>query len=212
MTGFGLAGGTDGDSGIGDFGAKGMKSFVDDHQCTDICRALTLESSYALVMPDGEDEEQDESDPEDEYLSRYSHFSEATLDTFFAHSKSGPVKCIEAPYCQQYFGGPSDAFLSCAHFFGGHSRYILDFIPFHTLTALVMPDDEDEEKDSGLSQFVGYRSRDVILLSVQNRIFQIPHAARAIAKYPAQHGIDSAIRAQRVCTGVKHRYLFHFHG
>ncbi|KAJ7902399.1 kinase-like domain-containing protein [Mycena leptocephala] len=58
----------DGDSGIiGDFGVKGMKSFVDDHQCTDLCRALTLKSLYALVMPDDEDEEKD-SDPEDDNL------------------------------------------------------------------------------------------------------------------------------------------------
>ncbi|KAJ7842432.1 kinase-like domain-containing protein [Mycena leptocephala] len=44
----------DEDSGIGDFGEKGIKSFIDDHQCTDLCRALTLESSYPLVMEEGD--------------------------------------------------------------------------------------------------------------------------------------------------------------
>ncbi|KAJ7800434.1 kinase-like domain-containing protein, partial [Mycena olivaceomarginata] len=30
----------DGDSGVGDFGRKGIETFVNDHMCTDLCRSL----------------------------------------------------------------------------------------------------------------------------------------------------------------------------
>ncbi|KAJ7895786.1 kinase-like domain-containing protein [Mycena leptocephala] len=56
----------DGDSGIGDFGEKGIKSFIDDHQCTDLCRALTLESSYPLVMQEDGDFSSGKDSDEDE--------------------------------------------------------------------------------------------------------------------------------------------------
>ncbi|KAJ7928313.1 kinase-like domain-containing protein [Mycena leptocephala] len=56
----------DGDSGIGDFGEKGIKSFIDDHQCTDLCRALTLESSYPLVMQEDGDPSSGKDSDEDE--------------------------------------------------------------------------------------------------------------------------------------------------
>ncbi|KAJ7810136.1 kinase-like domain-containing protein [Mycena leptocephala] len=56
----------DGDSGIGDFGEKGIKSFIDDHQCTDLCRALTLESSSPLVMQVGGDSGSGKDSDEDE--------------------------------------------------------------------------------------------------------------------------------------------------
>ncbi|KAJ7921281.1 kinase-like domain-containing protein [Mycena leptocephala] len=56
----------DGDSGIGDFGEKGIKSFIDDHQCTDLCRALTLESSYPLVMQEDGDSSSGKDSDEDE--------------------------------------------------------------------------------------------------------------------------------------------------
>ncbi|KAJ7911766.1 kinase-like domain-containing protein [Mycena leptocephala] len=58
----------DGDSGIGDFGEKGIKSFIDDHQCTDLCRALTLESSYPLVMQEGGDSSGKDSDEDEDPL------------------------------------------------------------------------------------------------------------------------------------------------
>ncbi|KAJ7889353.1 hypothetical protein B0H14DRAFT_1167860 [Mycena olivaceomarginata] len=58
----------DGDSGIGDFGEKGIKSFIDDHQCTDLCRALTLESSYPLVMQEEGDSGSEKDSDEDEDL------------------------------------------------------------------------------------------------------------------------------------------------
>ncbi|KAJ7885239.1 kinase-like domain-containing protein [Mycena leptocephala] len=54
------------DSGIGDFGEKGIKSFIDDHQCTDLCRALTLESSYPLVMQEDGDSSSGKDEDEDE--------------------------------------------------------------------------------------------------------------------------------------------------
>ncbi|KAJ6486042.1 kinase-like domain-containing protein [Mycena vitilis] len=53
-----------GESGIGDFAEQGIKSFLDGHQCTDLCRTLTLESSYALVMPDDEQSGSSDSDEE----------------------------------------------------------------------------------------------------------------------------------------------------
>ncbi|KAJ7905017.1 kinase-like domain-containing protein [Mycena leptocephala] len=56
----------DGDSGIGDFGEKGIKSFIDDHQCTDLCRALTLKSSYLLVMQEDGDPSSGKDSDEDE--------------------------------------------------------------------------------------------------------------------------------------------------
>ncbi|KAJ6566837.1 kinase-like domain-containing protein [Mycena capillaripes] len=47
-----------GDSGVGDFGWEGIKTFVNDHNCTDLCRSLSLDTSYPLVMPkDGEEDE-----------------------------------------------------------------------------------------------------------------------------------------------------------
>ncbi|KAJ7925694.1 kinase-like domain-containing protein, partial [Mycena leptocephala] len=48
----------DGDSGVGDFGREGMETFVHDHNCKDLCRSLSLDTSYPLVMPkDGEEGE-----------------------------------------------------------------------------------------------------------------------------------------------------------
>ncbi|KAJ7926924.1 kinase-like domain-containing protein, partial [Mycena leptocephala] len=47
----------DGDSGVGDFGREGIETFVHDHNCTDLCRSLSLDTSYPLVMPkDGEED------------------------------------------------------------------------------------------------------------------------------------------------------------
>ncbi|KAJ6556996.1 kinase-like domain-containing protein [Mycena vulgaris] len=37
-----------GDSGIGDFGAKGIQSFIHDHKCNDVCRSLGLDESVIL--------------------------------------------------------------------------------------------------------------------------------------------------------------------
>jgi len=39
---------TDGNSGIGDFGVDGIKTFIRDHQCGDICRRLGLDKSITL--------------------------------------------------------------------------------------------------------------------------------------------------------------------
>lgn len=45
------------DSGVGDFGREGIETFVHDHNCTDLCRSLSLDTSYPLVMPkDGEED------------------------------------------------------------------------------------------------------------------------------------------------------------
>ncbi|KAJ6473885.1 kinase-like domain-containing protein, partial [Mycena sanguinolenta] len=48
-----------GDSGIGDFGIQGIKSFFRDHICGDICLRLHLEKSAPLKLSDEEDEEED---------------------------------------------------------------------------------------------------------------------------------------------------------
>ncbi|KAJ7453494.1 kinase-like domain-containing protein [Mycena latifolia] len=37
------------DSGMGDFGASGIETFIKDHRCNDICRGLRLNKSYPLV-------------------------------------------------------------------------------------------------------------------------------------------------------------------
>ncbi|KAJ6465319.1 kinase-like domain-containing protein, partial [Mycena sanguinolenta] len=48
-----------GDSGIGNFGIQGIKSFFRDHICGDICLRLHLEKSAPLKLGDEEDEEED---------------------------------------------------------------------------------------------------------------------------------------------------------
>ncbi|KAJ7431817.1 kinase-like domain-containing protein, partial [Mycena galericulata] len=40
----------DSDSGVGDFGIEGIKTFVKDHECNEICRGLALHESYPLVI------------------------------------------------------------------------------------------------------------------------------------------------------------------
>ncbi|KAJ7735776.1 kinase-like domain-containing protein [Mycena metata] len=39
-----------GDSGIGDFGKPGIQTFIRDHKCGDVCRALDLEKSVPLTL------------------------------------------------------------------------------------------------------------------------------------------------------------------
>ncbi|KAJ7327592.1 kinase-like domain-containing protein [Mycena albidolilacea] len=56
----------DGDSGVGDFGREGIETFVHDHNCTDLCRSLSLDTSYPLVMPkNGEEDENLEGENRD---------------------------------------------------------------------------------------------------------------------------------------------------
>ncbi|KAJ7081540.1 hypothetical protein C8R43DRAFT_965584 [Mycena crocata] len=43
-----------GDSGIGDFGRSGMQSFIRDHKCNDLCRALSLDQLVPLEDDDSE--------------------------------------------------------------------------------------------------------------------------------------------------------------
>ncbi|KAJ7688592.1 hypothetical protein B0H17DRAFT_1202867 [Mycena rosella] len=40
-----------GDSGIGDFGMKGIQTFLRDHTCGEVCRALGLNDSVELRAP-----------------------------------------------------------------------------------------------------------------------------------------------------------------
>ncbi|KAJ7092527.1 kinase-like domain-containing protein [Mycena crocata] len=60
----------DGESGIGDFGPRGINSFVEGHNCTDLCRLLNLDSSYPLNEEDdgggGENDDEDDDDDEDD--------------------------------------------------------------------------------------------------------------------------------------------------
>ncbi|KAL0952298.1 hypothetical protein HGRIS_006587 [Hohenbuehelia grisea] len=41
----------DGDSGVGDCGKEGIETFLDDHQCLDICKRLCLPDSIPLTLP-----------------------------------------------------------------------------------------------------------------------------------------------------------------
>ncbi|KAJ7087588.1 kinase-like domain-containing protein [Mycena belliarum] len=50
---------TSGESGVGDFGKAGMRTFLDGHKCTKICRGLAIDSEYPLVLPEEEDNEQE---------------------------------------------------------------------------------------------------------------------------------------------------------
>ncbi|KAJ7159075.1 hypothetical protein C8R43DRAFT_1124709 [Mycena crocata] len=43
-----------GDSGIGDFGHSGIQSFIRDHKCNDLCRALSLDHLVPLEDDDSE--------------------------------------------------------------------------------------------------------------------------------------------------------------
>ncbi|KAJ7434452.1 hypothetical protein B0H11DRAFT_1938660 [Mycena galericulata] len=74
----------DGDSGVGDFGIEGIKTFTKDHECNEICRGLALHESYPLVInlqddagdgneKDGSDEE--EFDAPEELLQVHGAFS-----------------------------------------------------------------------------------------------------------------------------------------
>jgi hypothetical protein len=54
-------------SGIGDFGIDGIKSFVQDHQCGDIClrlgldKAIILDDRHCPTTPDHEHEDDDDA-------------------------------------------------------------------------------------------------------------------------------------------------------
>jgi len=60
------------DTGVGDFGAEGIASFVEDHSCNTICLGLGLNNQIPQVDSDDE-EEGDKNDnveqgPEDEEM------------------------------------------------------------------------------------------------------------------------------------------------
>jgi hypothetical protein len=45
------------DSGVGDFGHKGIQTFINNHNCTDLCHSLSLDTHYPLIIPmDGEED------------------------------------------------------------------------------------------------------------------------------------------------------------
>jgi hypothetical protein len=55
-------------SGIGDFGIDGIKTFIQDHQCGDICLRLGLDKAISLddrrghsTTPDHEDKDDDDA-------------------------------------------------------------------------------------------------------------------------------------------------------
>jgi hypothetical protein len=47
-------------SGVGDFGKAGIKTFLEQHSCNELCVALGLDKSMPLVFDESED--MDESD------------------------------------------------------------------------------------------------------------------------------------------------------
>ncbi|KAF7366586.1 hypothetical protein MSAN_00916100 [Mycena sanguinolenta] len=49
-----------GDSGIGDFGIQGIKSFFHDHVCGDVCLRLQLDKSAPLSLKSQEDQDDDD--------------------------------------------------------------------------------------------------------------------------------------------------------
>ncbi|KAJ7182928.1 hypothetical protein C8R43DRAFT_1116540 [Mycena crocata] len=53
----------EGESGVGDFGTKGIQSFVKDHKCGEICGGLMLHEFYPLKL--NQDEEDDDGDDND---------------------------------------------------------------------------------------------------------------------------------------------------
>ncbi|KAJ7170405.1 kinase-like domain-containing protein, partial [Mycena crocata] len=55
----------EGKSGVGDFGKKGIKSFVKDHKCGEICGGLMLHEFYPLKLNDNE--EDDDGDDNDNF-------------------------------------------------------------------------------------------------------------------------------------------------
>ncbi|KAJ6449509.1 kinase-like domain-containing protein [Mycena vitilis] len=61
------------ESGVGDFGKAGIKTFLDGHKCATICKGLTIDSEYPLVLPEEEDDDQidgpDLDDDEDSPLT-----------------------------------------------------------------------------------------------------------------------------------------------
>jgi hypothetical protein len=67
------------DSGIGDFGKQGIRTFTRDHQCNSICSGLGFDTQYSLAMgtsresgelnddnsDDDHDNDKDQEDEED---------------------------------------------------------------------------------------------------------------------------------------------------
>ncbi|KAF7288887.1 hypothetical protein MIND_01404600 [Mycena indigotica] len=49
-----------GDSGVGDFGEKGIRSFVEQHQCSPVCTGFQLDQMYPLEPADSDKEDSDE--------------------------------------------------------------------------------------------------------------------------------------------------------
>ncbi|KAJ7809725.1 hypothetical protein B0H14DRAFT_2607879 [Mycena olivaceomarginata] len=47
------------DSGVGNFGLEGIKTFLDGQKCSKVCSTLGIEEQYQLSLPDAEDEDGD---------------------------------------------------------------------------------------------------------------------------------------------------------
>ncbi|KAJ7809964.1 kinase-like domain-containing protein [Mycena olivaceomarginata] len=54
------------DSGVGDFGLEGIKTFLNGHKCSKVCSTLGTEEQYRLSLPDVEDEDGDGCDQDQE--------------------------------------------------------------------------------------------------------------------------------------------------
>ncbi|KAJ7845590.1 kinase-like domain-containing protein [Mycena olivaceomarginata] len=54
------------DSGVGDFGLEGIKTFLNGHKCSKVCSTLGIEEQYRLSLPDVEDEDGDGCDQDQE--------------------------------------------------------------------------------------------------------------------------------------------------
>ncbi|KAJ7668105.1 hypothetical protein B0H17DRAFT_1142572 [Mycena rosella] len=63
----------DGDLGVGDFGTEGVKTFIKDHQCAEICRGVKLHDLYPLLADEDNQDEESNKDGDDDDLPLHIH-------------------------------------------------------------------------------------------------------------------------------------------
>jgi hypothetical protein len=62
-------------SGVGDFGLAGIKTFLNDHTCGQVCTTLSLEAQVPLVVPDEHIDENGDENGDDNKGDNHSQHS-----------------------------------------------------------------------------------------------------------------------------------------